>query len=91
MIAKLAARTFFALSEALQCSPTWILYGDEDKLPGEALPTPRELDESEIELVRLFSALPVSEKEKHLADLRERVEGFNRLFEELLIARKESK
>ncbi|AIR71443.1 helix-turn-helix domain-containing protein [Dickeya fangzhongdai] len=84
-------KNLFALSEALQCSPTWILYGDEDKFPGEALPTPRELDERETELVRLFSALPESEKEKHLADLRERVDGFNRLFEELLRARKESK
>ncbi|MHA7847268.1 helix-turn-helix domain-containing protein [Serratia sp. D1N4] len=81
-------KNLFALSESLQCSPTWILYGDEDKSPGEAQPQPRELDERESELLKLFAALPESEKERHLSDLRMRVDDFNRLFDELLQARK---
>ncbi|MCL2899760.1 helix-turn-helix domain-containing protein [Brenneria tiliae] len=81
-------KNLFALSSSLQCSPTWILYGDSDQQPGEAAPTPKELDERELELLTLFSSLPESEKERHLKDLREKVDGFNRLFEELLQARK---
>jgi transcriptional regulator with XRE-family HTH domain len=84
-------KNLFALSKALQCSPTWILYGDESMLPGEPLEMPRQLDDRENELLDLFSSLPESEKEVLLSDLRLRVEGFNRLFEELLKARKPQK
>ncbi|WP_447907832.1 helix-turn-helix domain-containing protein [Serratia fonticola] len=84
-------KNLFALSESLQCSPTWILYGDEDKTPGEAQPIPKELDEREKELIKLFASLPESEKERHLSDLRMRVDEFNRLFDELLQARKSQK
>ncbi|EMM5415271.1 helix-turn-helix domain-containing protein [Citrobacter farmeri] len=82
-------KNLFALSNALQCSPTWILYGDESATPGDPVDTPPALDEREIELLSLFSALPESEKERHLNELREKVDGFNRLFEELLQARKQ--
>lgn len=33
-----AGKRLFALSQALQCSPTWLLFGDEDKQPGEPIP-----------------------------------------------------
>lgn len=81
-------KNLFALSDALQCSPTWILYGDEKASPGEPIEQPPVMEEREIELLKLFSSLPESEKERHLTELREKVEGFNRLFEELLSARK---
>jgi hypothetical protein len=32
---------------------------------------------------------PQSEKERHLSDLKEKVEGFDRLFRELLATRKQ--
>lgn len=82
-------KNLFSLSNALQCSPTWILYGDETDTPGEPVNTPQPLEEREAELLSLFSALPESEKERHLTELREKVDGFNRLFEELLQARKQ--
>ncbi|CAI1055289.1 transcriptional repressor DicA [Serratia ficaria] len=81
-------KNLFALSKALQCSPTWILYGDDNHQPGEPEALPPQLDEREKELLDLFKALPESEKESHLVMLRDKVDGFNRLFEELLQARK---
>ncbi|MBA5203063.1 helix-turn-helix domain-containing protein [Pectobacterium aroidearum] len=84
-------KNLFALSNSLQCSPTWILYGDSNQQPGEVTPIPKHLDEREQELLTLFASLPESEKEKHLKDLREKADGFNRLFEELLQARKTTK
>ncbi len=84
-------KNLFALSSALQCSPTWILFGDTDKSPLPAVKSPPELDEKEIELIQLFASLPESEKEQHLVDLRLKVDGLNRLFEELLQARKNLK
>ncbi|CAI0728609.1 helix-turn-helix domain-containing protein [Serratia grimesii] len=41
------------------------------------------------ELLDLYERLPQSEKEKHLSELKEKVLGFDRLFEELLAARKQ--
>lgn len=41
------------------------------------------------ELVNLYDRLPQSEKERHLADLKEKVAGFDRLFKELLATRKQ--
>lgn len=80
------------LSQALQCSPTWILFGDEDKTPREAIPmdAPLELSEEENELLQLYRALPESEQIAHIRELKARVENFNRLFNELLEARKRS-
>nr|WP_109217090.1 helix-turn-helix domain-containing protein [Klebsiella pneumoniae] len=74
-------KNLFSLSNALQCSPTWILYGDEAATPGTPVDTPKPLDEREAELLKLFSSLPESEKERHLKELREKVDGFNRLFD----------
>lgn len=78
------------LATALQCSPTWILFGDEDQAPGE----PRQdggqsnLSDDEIELLKLYRALPESEQVSQRQEMRARVENFNRLFDELLEARK---
>lgn len=80
--------TLFALSRALKCPPTWLLYGDEDQtpLPPDELPT--ELDERQRRLLDLFDSLPESQKEAHLKELEARVENFNKLFSELLEVRK---
>ncbi|EMM4447193.1 transcriptional regulator, partial [Shigella sonnei] len=75
-----------------QCSPTWLLFGDEDKQPGEPIPDnqPAILTEDQKELLQLFDALPESEQKALLSEMRARVENFNKLFEELLKARKRS-
>jgi transcriptional regulator with XRE-family HTH domain len=84
-----AGKRLFALSKALQCNPTWLMFGDDDKLPGEPTPPPREeLSTQHQELIDLFDSLPASEQEAQLSELRARVENFNRLFDELLQARK---
>ncbi len=84
-------KNLFALANALKCSPTWILYGDSDNspVPVEDLTSP--LSERELELLQLFAFLPESEKERHMEDLRHKVEQFNKLFAELLQARTDIK
>ncbi|HBS1864235.1 helix-turn-helix domain-containing protein [Klebsiella pneumoniae] len=86
-------QNLFQLSKALRCSPTWILFGDENHQP--TIPESNEealkLDDLESELITLFRSLPESEKERHIADLRGKVDDFNRLFYELLQARKSNK
>lgn len=81
-------KNLFALSKILKCSPTWILFGDDeqapDSLPAEELP----LDDRHMELIELFDALPESEQDSQLELMRARVENFNRLFEEMLETRK---
>ena len=81
-------KNLFALSKILKCSPSWILFGDDeqapDSLPAEELP----LDDRHRELIELFDALPESEQDSQLELMRARVENFNRLFEEMLETRK---
>ena len=80
-------KNLFALSKVLQCSPTWILFGDEDKQPTPPVEKPVALSPKELELLELFNALPESEQDTQLAEMRARVKNFNKLFEELLKAR----
>lgn len=63
----------FALSKVLQCSPTWILFGDEDKQPTPPVEKPVALSPKELELLELFNALPESEQDTQLAEMRARV------------------
>lgn len=49
----------------------------------------RLLKPEEAELVTLYERLPASEKERHLSELKEKILEFDRLFEELLAARKQ--
>ncbi len=49
----------------------------------------RLLKPEETELIELYERLPQSEKERHLTELKEKVSGFDKLFEELLAARKQ--
>lgn len=85
-----SGKNLHSLCRALQCSPTWILFGDEDKIPAEPIPPEAKTDLSadEDELISLFRALPESEQAAQLNALRATVENFNTLFEELLKARK---
>ncbi|WP_329807590.1 helix-turn-helix domain-containing protein, partial [Escherichia coli] len=56
------------LAEVLQCSPTWILFGDEDKTPAPpvSLDSALDLSEDELEMLRLYRALPKSEQQAQL-------------------------
>ena len=76
-------KNLFALSKVLQ----WILFGDEDKQPTPPVEKPVALSPKELELLELFNALPESEQDTQLAEMRARVKNFNKLFEELLKAR----
>lgn len=49
----------------------------------------RLLDPEHVELINLYDRLPQSEKERHLSDLKDKIHGFDRLFNELLAARKQ--
>lgn len=80
-------KNLFALAKVLQCSPTWILFGDDSQQPDEPHEAGLVLDERQKELLELFDALPESEQDAQLSEMRARVQNFNKLFEELLIAR----
>ncbi|MFZ4219175.1 helix-turn-helix domain-containing protein [Enterobacter ludwigii] len=82
-----SGKNLFALSEALKCSPAWLLFGDEDKTPTPADQLPADLDSQQLQLLDLFSQLPESEKSHVINEMSARVENFNKLFEELLKAR----
>lgn len=81
--------SLFAISQALKCSPTWLLFGDEDQQPTPVDELPVELSEQEKKLLSLFNSLPESEKEAQIMQLESRVNNFNRLFEEMLKVRKQ--
>lgn len=81
-------KNLFALSKALQCSPTWILFGDENMSPEEPIELPRQLDERQQELLDLFDQLPESEQVKQLSSLRLVVDDCNKFFNEMLKKRK---
>lgn len=83
-------KNLFALANILKCSPTWILFGDEDKAPEEASQIQPELDDQKMELLELFDALGATEQAALIEEVRARAENANRLFEELLEARKRS-
>ncbi|EQB4284714.1 helix-turn-helix domain-containing protein, partial [Escherichia coli] len=70
-------KNLFALSKVLQCSPTWILFGDEDKQPSPPIEEPVALSPKEHELLELFNALPESEQDAQLTEMRARVKNFN--------------
>lgn len=80
--------SLFALSQALKCTPTWLMFGDVDQQPTPGSELPIELDERQKRILELFNSLPESEKEAQIKQLESRVENFNRLFEEMLKVRK---
>ncbi|EIO8608013.1 helix-turn-helix domain-containing protein, partial [Salmonella enterica] len=61
-----AGKRLFSLSQALQCSPTWLLFGDEDKQPAEPIAPPPDLRDDQKELLKLYEALPESEQKAQL-------------------------
>ena len=79
----------FSLAKALSCTPTWLLFGDEQQnpVPANELPSTTQLTDKHRELIDLFDSLPESEQEAQLQEMRARVQNFNKLFEELLQAR----
>ncbi|QHM71317.1 helix-turn-helix domain-containing protein [Mixta intestinalis] len=80
----------FALSKGLQCTPAWLLFGEDTQEPGEPLPVEeqRELTETQLELLDLFDALPVSDQQGFLNELRARNENNSKRLQELLEAEK---
>lgn len=79
----------FALAKALSCTPTWLLFGDEQQTPtpAEELAPAPQLSDRHMELLDLFDSLPESEQNAQLQQMRARVKNFNKLFEEMLKAR----
>jgi transcriptional regulator with XRE-family HTH domain len=85
-------KRLFALSKGLQCTPTWLLFGDEDQTPGEPSgEIPQELTETQKTLLALFDELPEPDQEGFINELQARIENNNRRLEELLMARKKAR
>ncbi|MFZ4218694.1 helix-turn-helix domain-containing protein [Enterobacter ludwigii] len=85
-----SGKNLHALAKVLQCSPTWILFGDEEQTPDEPVPVESQdlLSEDEKEVIHLYRSLPTSEQQAQVMNLRARVKNFNTLLNELLEARK---
>ncbi|CAH3437791.1 hypothetical protein AI2711V1_1740 [Raoultella ornithinolytica] len=77
----------FSLAEALRCSPAWLLNGIDSDEPLKAEELLPQLDDRQKLLLDLFDSLPESEKERHINELKDKVEGFQRLFDELLLVK----
>ncbi len=77
------------LARSLQCSPTWILYGDADKAPT----TPREpsefdtLTDDERELLSMYRYLSATEQKTFFDSLKARLKNFSRSLSAHLEAR----
>ncbi|ECC3821353.1 helix-turn-helix domain-containing protein [Salmonella enterica] len=68
------------LAMALQCSPTWVLYGDDEKAPELPRP-PSELDslsDEERELLNMYRYLSASEQQSFFNSLKARLRNFSR-------------
>jgi transcriptional regulator with XRE-family HTH domain len=74
------------LASALQCSPTWILFGEDDKAPDSPrqLNDIQQLTENEMEMLRLYRVLPESEQLAQMNAMRSRVKNFIRKLNGLL-------
>ncbi|WP_343529280.1 helix-turn-helix domain-containing protein [Yokenella regensburgei] len=85
-----SGKNLHSLAKALQCTPTWILFGDDEQSPAEPVPidAQAQLSADEQEMLELYRSLPESEQQAQVQNLRARVKNFNKLFEELLKARK---
>ncbi|WP_281083943.1 helix-turn-helix domain-containing protein [Klebsiella quasivariicola] len=81
-------KNLFSLAQALQCSPAWLMFGDEEHTPSEPVAAISDLDPRKVKLLELFDSLPESEKEVVMEDLELKVEHFNKLYKELLAVRK---
>lgn len=79
----------FSLAEALRCSPAWLLNGTDSDEPLKVEELLPQLDARQKLLLDLFDSLPESEKERHINELKDKVEGFQRLFDELLLVKKQ--
>ncbi len=81
-------KNLFSLAEALRCSPTWLLNGTDSDEPLKVEELLPRLDDRQKLLLDLFDSLPESEKERHINELKDKVDGFQRLFDELLLVKK---
>ncbi|EAV9435629.1 transcriptional regulator [Salmonella enterica subsp. enterica serovar Legon] len=85
-----AGKRLIALADGLECTPTWLLFGDEDQTPTEPAPKPdllEQLTPEQKELLELFEQLPDSDRAAEIESLRLRVENNRIRLSELLKAR----
>jgi transcriptional regulator with XRE-family HTH domain len=68
------------LARALECSPTWLLYGDEDKIPPAPPPHSKDdnLTDDERELLSMYRYLSSAEQKTFLNSLKLRLTNFSR-------------
>lgn len=85
-----SGKNLHSLAKALQCTPTWILFGDENQTPANPVPAESQpqLSADEQEMLELYRSLPESEQQAQIQNLKARVKNYNKLFDELLKARK---
>lgn len=79
------------LASILQCSPTWVLYGDNDKSPDapRQLDSTQQLTEDEMEMLRLYRVLPDLEKSAQMSGMKARVKNYIRRLNSMLDDRKD--
>lgn len=85
-----SGKNLHALARVLQCTPTWILFGDDEQSPAEPIPfdLQPQLTDLEQEMLGLFRSLPDFEQEAQIQNLKSRVQNFSVMLDELLKARK---
>lgn len=85
-----SGKNLHSLAKALQCTPTWILFGDENQTPAPPVPAESQnhLSADEQEMLELYRSLPEFEQQAQIQNLKARVKNFDKLFDELLKARK---
>lgn len=85
-------KRLFALSEALQCAPAWLLSGDETLPPvkpvNEGL---HALTPTQAELLTLFEKLPVSDQNSYIESMKVKIENNRVRLLELLEASRKAK
>lgn len=73
----------FKLAAALGVEPGWIIKGDDGYEPAPA-ESHRLLSPQQIQLLELFEKLPISEKEQHIINLRDKVKDYDETFNDLI-------
>lgn len=82
----------FSLAKVLSCSPDWLISGEESLRPPSTKDSPPALDPAvkHKELIILFDSLPESEQDALLMEMRVLTQNYDKLFNELVEARKRS-
>lgn len=85
-------KRLFALSEALQCAPGWLMNGDADLPPAAPnLETMQPLTPAQLELLELFEKLPASDQQSYIESIKLKLENNRTRLYELLEAERKAK